>query len=163
MERAVTVDTAPAHQAVTVERAPQPTASVESSPNQRKGGQPTGLRLNYGARLALETIVTRLPSALGVYTLPLLLLGAASLWRNRQRADWFIFTWIALVWLALFLTLPDHRYFMLTFPALSILLARGLFSLRHTAPQVLLLALFYCAGALYLFVDWVRSSHLFLQ
>lgn len=120
----------------------------------------------FGAKLLLETLTTRLPSALGVYSAPFLLLGVVQLLRFRLRQDWFLLAWSVIVGGLLLLTLPDHRYFMLMFPAAALIMARGvrtLPSLRRDALPLLALCLFLCAGALYLFVDWERATHLFMR
>ncbi len=117
---------------------------------------------NYGRRLLLETITNRLPSAFGVYNIPLLLLGGLLLLGRRSRADWLILLWITAVWLPLFLTLPDHRYFMSSFPAVAILIAVNVQLIAETTERGLLLAILYCLGALYLFVDWARAAQLFV-
>jgi 4-amino-4-deoxy-L-arabinose transferase-like glycosyltransferase len=118
---------------------------------------------NYGKRVLLESLLTRLPSAVGVYNIPLLFLGGLHLMRRRNQSDLFVLLWIVTVSLLLILTLPDHRYFMPTFPALAILMACGLRRIPEAAGQMVLLALLYCGGALYLFVDWHRARHLFLR
>lgn len=120
----------------------------------------------FGSKLLLETVTTRLPSALGVYSAPFLLLGLVQIMRIRTRADWFLAAWSVIVGGLLLLTLPDHRYFMLMFPAAALIMARGvrtLPSLRRNALPLLSLCLFLCAGALYLFVDWERATHLFVR
>jgi len=111
----------------------------------------------------LEALLTRLPSNWGVYNIPMLLLGGSHLIRRRCRSDLFVLLWIAIVSLLLILTLPDHRYFMPTVPALAILMARGLRRIPAAIHQAVLLALLYCGGALYLYVDWHRARHLFLR
>lgn len=116
----------------------------------------------YGRRLLFETLTNRLPSALGVYHAPLLGVGLLLLLNRRSRADWVILGWITAVWLPVLLTLPDHRYFMSSFPALALLMANGCQLLPKASPRQLLLSAVYCAGALYLFVDWARAADLFL-
>ncbi len=86
--------------------------------------------------------------------------------RLRLRQDWFLLAWTVIVGGLLLLTLPDHRYFMLMFPAAALMMARGmrtLPSLRSNTLSLLSLCLFLCAGALYLFVDWERATHLFMR
>ncbi len=111
-------------------------------------------------QFALEAFTTRLPSALGPYNAPLIALGVIALAHRRQMADWLLLLWIGVVWLLLGLTLPDHRYFMLSFPAIAIMMGRGYG--RLPTSRALILSLLYGAGALYLFVDWLRASRLFL-
>jgi 4-amino-4-deoxy-L-arabinose transferase-like glycosyltransferase len=117
-----------------------------------------------GMKWALEFLLTRLPSALGVYNLPLILLGGLCLLVTRGKADWLILVWIGVVFVVVTLTLPDARYFMPAFPALGIALARAGVKRFYAAPgRVVSLALLYCGGALYLFVDWFRAGYIFLQ
>jgi hypothetical protein len=121
---------------------------------------------SFGSKLLLETLTTRLPSALGVYAAPFVLVGVVQILRMRTRVDWFLLAWAAIVGGLLLATLPDHRYFMLTFPAVALIMARGMRTwpaLRNNALPLLLLCLFFCAGALYLFVDWERATHLFMR
>ena len=118
---------------------------------------------SYGKELLLTTLLAKLPSAVGVYHIPMLFLGATDLMRRRSQSDLFILLWIGVVFLSLSLTLPDHRYFMPAFPALAIMVARGLRRLPEAAEQVIMLALLYCGGVLYLFVDWHRAAFLFFR
>lgn len=116
----------------------------------------------YGRNLLFETMTTRLPSAVGVYNLPLIFLGILFLGYRRGKADFLVLIWIGLVTIPLMLTLPDHRYFMLTFPALAIMLAETLTqTLDLYFEKIIFLALVYCGGTLYLFVDWFRAAHIF--
>ena len=117
-----------------------------------------------GMRWALEMLSTRLPSALGVYNFPLILLGGSCLLKTRSKADWLILVWVGVVFVTVALTLPDARYFMPAFPALGIALARAGVKRFYAAPgRVVTLALLYCGGALYLFVDWFRAGYIFIQ
>ena len=92
----------------------------------------------------------------------LLVVGGVALLRDKGRSDLFVLFWIAAVFLPLLLTLPDPRYFMPAFPALALVMARGLESVDEATEQVIALALLHCGGALYLFVDWQRTAFLFL-
>jgi 4-amino-4-deoxy-L-arabinose transferase-like glycosyltransferase len=113
-------------------------------------------------QLGLETLFARLPSALGVHHLPLIFFGVMVLLRWRKPADLFVLFWIGILFFVLFLTLPDHRYFLSTFPAIAILIARSFTSFPEIKERALLLCLLFGAGNLYLFVDWVREATLFL-
>lgn len=118
-----------------------------------------------GRKWMLEAVLVRLPSNLGVYNIPLLLLGGVHLMRRRTQPDLLVLLWIAAVSVALILTLPDPRYFMPAFPALAVAMARRLERIPDpaVAQRAVLLALLYCGGALYLFVDWYRAAYLFLR
>jgi hypothetical protein len=121
------------------------------------------LYTDYGRQLLLETVTVRLPSAVGTYNLPLLLIGGWHLVSRRARADSLLMLWIGGVSLALLVTLPDHRYFIVIFPALAIVAAQALKGIPGAPSRVILLALLFCAGALYLYADWNRATHLFLR
>ncbi len=126
--------------------------------------QYAGLVLNnsYGRQLLFETMSNRLPSALGLYNMPLLVLGGLWLLLRRSRADWVLLFWLTAVWLPLMLTLPDHRYFMSSFPALAILIAESFQFVPKLLDRSALLAVLYCAGSLSLFIDWSRTAQIFV-
>ncbi|WP_420632187.1 ArnT family glycosyltransferase [Candidatus Leptofilum sp.] len=122
----------------------------------------------YGRNVLFETMTNRLPSGLGVYNLPLFALGGIVVLNRRQKADWILLIWMFSVWLPLSLTLPDHRYFLPSFPALALIAALGLqhipkgrLSLQTT--RGVLLSLLLAASTLYLYVDWVRAAELFIE
>lgn len=124
-----------------------------------------GLRLMTKWRIEamLEALLTRLPSALGAYSIPMLLLGGLHLVGRRTQPDLFILLWTATVFLLVILTLPDPRYFMPAFPALAIAMARGLTRIPEATEQVVVLALFYCGEALYLYIVLNQAARLFLR
>lgn len=117
----------------------------------------------YGRQVLFETVTNRLPSALGVYNLPLLGLGAIFVVNRRRTVDWVLLFWIVCVWLPLSLTLPDHRYFLPSFPAVALVAALGLQQVAQSTRRGLLLALLLGASTLYLYVDWVRAAELFVK
>jgi 4-amino-4-deoxy-L-arabinose transferase-like glycosyltransferase len=92
----------------------------------------------------LEALVAKLPSALGLYNLPLLVLGSAQLGRRGGKPAWVVVLWIVLVCVPLLLTLPDNRYFLPAFPAFAMVMALGLERLPDTCDEVLLLSLLLC-------------------
>jgi 4-amino-4-deoxy-L-arabinose transferase-like glycosyltransferase len=114
-----------------------------------------------GRRFILESLVTRLPSAIGLYNYPLILLGGIMLLKRRGKPDLVILAWITLVTLLLLLTLPDHRYFIVIFPALSICMACWTEAQHGSGGRTILLSLLFQIGALYIFIDWNRLSLLF--
>lgn len=114
-------------------------------------------------KLGLETLFTRLPSSLGVHLLPLILAGVIFLLKAREPSDLFLLFWIGVIFTVLFLTLPDHRYFLPAFPAIAILISRLLARFPENAQRAILLSFLFLGANLYLFVDWVRESHLFLS
>ncbi len=101
----------------------------------------------------LKALFIEIPSALGVYNIPLLLLGGLSLVRRRSQSDWFILLWIAVVFVPIMLILPDNRYFMPAFPALAIAMAHGVRLIPSVIEQTVVLALLYSMSTLYLFVS----------
>jgi 4-amino-4-deoxy-L-arabinose transferase-like glycosyltransferase len=118
---------------------------------------------DYGRQVLFETMTNRLPSALGVYNLPILALGGVFVINRRRSVDWVLILWILSVWLPLSLTLPDHRYFLPSFPAVALMTALGLQQIPKGMARGLLLALFLAASTLYLYVDWVRVAELFVK
>jgi len=93
-------------------------------------------------QIRLENLALALPNGFGVYNLPLLILGGLKL-RRRHPSDLFILIWAVMVCVPLIITLPVYRYFLLAFPALAILIARGLRNFPEVTEQALLLALLY--------------------
>lgn len=119
-------------------------------------------RDSYGLKVLSETLITRLPAAVGPYNLPLLALGGLALLERGRLPEKFFLLWIAIVSLMLVVTLPDHRYFMIMFPALAIAIARGTKAMSRLTERAVIMALLYGGGMLYLFVDWTRVTHVFL-
>lgn len=113
-------------------------------------------------RFRLESLTTRLPSALGLYNIPLLFLGSLYFIRRSKQSDLLILLWIVVVSVPLIIILPDQRYFMVTFPALAILIAQAVQRIPQASEKIVILSLLYCAGASYLFVDWFRAAHVFV-
>ncbi|OGO29446.1 MAG: hypothetical protein A2Z16_03330 [Chloroflexi bacterium RBG_16_54_18] len=112
-------------------------------------------------RLRLESLFSRLPSAIGTYNLPIILVGLTTVLQQMITADKFVLTWISVPFILLLILLPDHRYFLPVFPALALLMAHGLVESAFSIPPVTGLALLFCLGNLYLFVDWERRRYLF--
>lgn len=115
-----------------------------------------------GRGFFLNSLITRLPSGFGAYSIPLILLGLFVAIRQRISSDLFVALWIGVVSILLILTLPDHRYFMVIFPALAMLGARW----SHLLPskdmgRLAWLLFVFQIGALYIFVDWSREAELF--
>jgi hypothetical protein len=113
-------------------------------------------------RLGLESLFTRIPSSLGVYHAPLILFGLVYLFKRRESVDVMLLLWIGGVSGALFLTLPDHRYFLPVFPAIAIVIAHLLLRFPHYAERAILLSLLLGWSNLILFASWFRESHLFV-
>lgn len=116
-----------------------------------------------GARYALDGLFTKLPSGLGVYNLPALVAGAATLLARRDPAARLLALWVGLVCAPLLLTLPDNRYFLPAYPALAAVVAIGVDRLRAGRVRVLLLAWLLCAVTLayYARVDLSHRAFLF--
>jgi len=122
------------------------------------------LTSEWGRSFLLNSLITRLPSGLGAYNLPLILFGLFFLIRQKRPSDLFVLMWIGVVSILLILTLPDHRYFMVIFPALAMASA----SWTESRPsidigRVTLLLLIYQIGSLYIFVDWSRIGETFIR
>lgn len=112
---------------------------------------------------ALDALLTKTPSALGIYTVPWIALGAVAAFRRRSAADRFVLGWVALVFVPLLLTLPDNRYFLPAFPALLLPAASLLVAEPRATGRVLLLAALLCAISLvfYAHIDLARQAFLF--
>jgi 4-amino-4-deoxy-L-arabinose transferase-like glycosyltransferase len=135
----------------------------ESAPQSRGRGLlfRLGLTRGWRMRIRLESLVSRLPSAIGPYNLAILALGLRQLLYTPLPGDLVISLWFGVPAVLFLVLLPDHRYFMLTFPALALVMARGLSMSPPCGLFPTLLALLLCLGNLYLFVDWKRETHLF--
>ncbi len=141
--------------------------SKSANPNLKLSAEHHSLKFKltkgWRMRLRLETLTSRLPSALGPYNIPLLFLVGLYTVGPRGQLDPLLGLWIVVLFVLLILALPDHRYFMPIFPALSIMMAHGVRSISNNSEQVAILALLFCGGAWYLFVDWSRKSQLFIR
>ncbi len=122
---------------------------------------PLGIIRGWRMRLRLESLFSRLPSGIGTYNLPIIFIGFLMVFQHRQPADAVLLAWIAIPSVLLLILLADHRYFLPVFPALALLMARGLAGAVFSSPLVTALALLFCLGNLYLFVDWQRQRYLF--
>ena len=107
----------------------------------------SGWRLQY----RLEALIIHLPSALGAYVLPVLMLGGWRVLSKRRGEDFFLIAWIVTVSGLLMLTLPVERYFIPVFPALAIAGAVELRGWGEARWQVILLALLYSLGTALLY------------
>jgi hypothetical protein len=92
----------------------------------------------------------------------LILFGLLYLLKRRSSIDLMLLLWVGGISLALFLTLPDHRYFLPIFPAIAIAIAQVLLRFPDYAERAILLSLLLGMSNLYLFANWFRESHLFL-
>ncbi|NOH01786.1 MAG: phospholipid carrier-dependent glycosyltransferase [Chloroflexi bacterium] len=139
---------------------PSPSAQPESQGESLDQGQ--GDRMQSGIlRLGLESLLTRIPSSLGVHYAPLIILGMLYLIKDKNPANPIVLLWIGAVSASLFLTLPDHRYFLPVFPAIAIVVARVLRRFPVYAERTIILGLLFEAGNLYLFANWIREAHFF--
>jgi len=94
---------------------------------------------------ALDAVLTKTPSALGLGVVPWVALGGVAALRRRGEGDVLLLSWIALVAVPLLLTLPDNRYFLPAFPPLAALGAGALVARPRWAFHVLALAWLLCA------------------
>ena len=136
--------------------------SAQPVVNEAQSTDPRDLLQNGIFRLGLETLFTRLPSSFGIYHAPLILFGLLYLLKRRNPLDLMLLLWIGGISLSLFLTLPDHRYFLPIFPAIAIAIAQVLLRFPKYAERALLLSLLLGMSNLYLFANWFRESHIFL-
>jgi 4-amino-4-deoxy-L-arabinose transferase-like glycosyltransferase len=145
-----------------LEEGTQETGPTELTANEAQSPDPRDRMQNGIFRLGLESLFTRIPSSLGIYHAPLILFGLLYLLKRRQSVDLMILLWVGAVSLSLFLTLPDHRYFLPIFPAIAIVIAQVLLRFPEYAERATLLSLLLGLSNLYLFVNWLRESHLFV-
>jgi hypothetical protein len=121
------------------------------------------LRTNMGKQFLIENLTSRLPSALGAPQVPLALAGAWQALRRRDEGDRLLLVWVGVMWIGLMLTLPDHRYFVPSFPALALLAARGLRDLPGaTRARALALVFLFALQAWVLFAGWDRATFFFI-
>jgi 4-amino-4-deoxy-L-arabinose transferase-like glycosyltransferase len=135
-----------------------PTGHVENNPAQERDLAHKGI-----IQLGLETLFTRIPASLGLYQFPFILLGGFFILTRRTTADLFVLLWIAVVFIIIFLTLPDHRYFLPAFPALAILIARLFSRSPDQAERTLLISFVLSSSILFLMADWTRDTYLFIE
>jgi 4-amino-4-deoxy-L-arabinose transferase-like glycosyltransferase len=109
----------------------------------------------------INSLLTRLPSAIGLYQFPLIFLGFIDSLKRRSSADTLLWLWGMVFSFELLLTLPDHRYFLPVFPALAILSSAWLVKIEKSTERIGILAFMLSLGALFLFVDWFRQAELF--
>ena len=145
-----------------MEESTQETTSTQPVADEVLSTDPRDLMQNGIFRLGLESLFTRIPSSLGVYHAPLILFGLLYLLKRHKSVDLMILLWIGGVSGVLFLTLPDHRYFLPIFPAIAIALANVLVRFPDYSERAILLSLLLGMSNLYLFANWFRESHLFL-
>lgn len=132
---------------------------IENPQQQRRWGLLGAWRI----RFRLEVLLTRLPSAIGLYSLIPVALGIVWLAMDRGPAARFLLAWIIPIAGVLIVILPDHRYFLQIFPALALAAAGWLAAIPGLETAVLVLALGLWPATLVLFVDWLRGRHVFLQ
>lgn len=117
----------------------------------------------FGRFSAGEMLATKLPSALGLYALPVVALGLLEVVRRRDGAAWTLLLWIGGISIPLLLTLPDNRYFLPAFPALAIAGSLGLERLFERPQRALrfFLALCFCTVVFYALLPDSRPVFLF--
>jgi len=111
-------------------------------------------------RWALQGLFVRLPSALGIYAIPVILLGmwdCARSARSVRSANGFALAWLFGIGVPLVVTLPVNRFFLPAFPAVTIVMALALADRRANAVRVALLLAALC-GITLLYYAWVDLS-----
>lgn len=91
-------------------------------------------------RSLAEMLASRLPSAIGIYLVPVLLLGLVGA-RVRSRENGFLLLWAAGIVGVVAVTAPLTRFMLPAFPAIAALMAPGLPQDETERTRVLLLAL----------------------
>ena len=136
--------------------------SVASAPGTEETATSASAMKSGIFRLGLETLFTRLPSSFGVYYLPYVVFGAIFLLKRREQSDVLLLFWVGVVFGVLFLTLPDHRYFLPAFPGIAIMISQVFKRFSENTERAILLSFLFLGANLYLFANWVREAHLFL-
>jgi hypothetical protein len=101
----------------------------------------------------LDMLSLRAPSALGVYNMPMLVLGGLLVLRHRAESDRFILFWIAAVSLPVVLFLPTDRYLMPACPAFAMIMAHSRYYLSSAMTQAVILAMLYSISTIYLYIN----------
>ena len=115
-------------------------------------------------RWMLESLLARLPSAIGVYLAPVLVYGVIVALRRRERVDVALLLSIACLAVPVLLTTPDPRYFFPAFPLLAIIGATALRGMpARDSLRLLLMVWLQALGALVLLWGWERQTRLFLH
>ena len=110
----------------------------------------------------LETLLTRLPSAIGVYLAPVLLSGVIAALRRRDRVDAGLLLSVACVAAPVIVTTPDSRYFFKMFPLLAIIGANAVRRMpQKDSWRLLLMIWLQTIGAFVLLWGWERQTGLF--
>lgn len=113
-------------------------------------------------RFLIRALTYKIPSAIGVYNLPLILLG---LWvwitqrRNRHYmwANGFLFLWLIVVFIPVLVTLPVERYVMPAYPALAVMMAHGLRTMSKEPTRIVLLVVALSLTSLWLFTQPIQD------
>ena len=119
-----------------------------------------GVERRWKTRRRIEVMLGRLPSAVGAFSVPILLLSAWHLVRRRTQSDMLTLAWVAAVSLPIVVLLPDARYFLPAFPALALMMASGLQSQLGAAERPTFLALCCGAQALYLYLVLTQAARI---
>lgn len=114
------------------------------------GNNPGGeFRLLSGYRTAMriDYLFVKIPLGLGMYSLPLILLGATWLGTHyRASANIFLLVWLVGVIAPVSILLPDIRYLLPAFPALAIMAVAALHHRRIAPEPIILLSWLFFAG-----------------
>jgi 4-amino-4-deoxy-L-arabinose transferase-like glycosyltransferase len=116
-----------------------------------------------GLDWVMNSLLTRLPSAIGVYHFPVLLIAGLTALKARKPVDLFLISWIVIIFISILLTLPDHRYFMPAFPAMAILMAGWLKEKPDLNVRYTILSVCFLLSSLVIFIDWDRQTELFIK
>lgn len=88
------------------------------------------------AAWAATGIFARLPAAVGIYSVPIVLRGVSVLAPRARRSDAFLLLWGVAVFLPVAITLPVNRFFMPAFPAVAAIMALGLLRAMRPADRI---------------------------
>jgi 4-amino-4-deoxy-L-arabinose transferase-like glycosyltransferase len=110
-----------------------------------------------GAELRINWISKHLPLGIGVYNMPILLIGLYHALRSWSRAAQTSLLWAAVIMVPVLALLPQPRYLLPAFPALALLAPAALVAYAGERTRPVLLALCYCPAWLVVYDGIERS------
>lgn len=120
-------------------------------------------RYHWRIRMILEMLLSRLPSGIGVHNFPLIAWGLSNLITLDGELRAVLGVWLVVAFFFPLIALPDHRYMLPLFPALALVMGQGITALGSQGIPLAVASLLLTLGNLYLYLDWSRQSHLFLN
>lgn len=120
-------------------------------------------RYHWRIRMILEMLSSRLPSGIGAHNFPLIAWGLISLMALDVEPRAVLGVWLVVAFFFPIIALPDHRYMLPLFPAVALVMGQGITALGSHGLPLAAASLLLTLGNLYLYLDWSRQTHLFLD